>query len=80
MDAGDLRPEQARAVIDGTGPILDCQTKLVARMDALAWMSSDSAYLASVGARDALQDLFAGLEHPQPPERPRWARGDGDGA
>ena len=80
MDANDLRPEQARAVIDGTAPTLDYLTKLVARMDALAWKPSDPAYLAAVGARDALREFAEALEHPRPPGRPRWAWGDGDGA
>src|SRR5687768_12318825 len=61
VDANDLRPEQARAVIDGTAPTRDYLTKLVARMDELAWKSSDPAYVAAVRARDGLRELQAGL-------------------
>ena len=80
MDANDLRPEQARAVIDGTAPTLDYLAKLVARMDALAWKPSDPAYVAAVRARDGLRELRQALREPEPPELPRWARGDRDGA
>ena len=61
MDAKDPRPEQTRTVIDGTAPILDYLTKLAARMDALASKPNDPAYLAAIGARDALRELQAAL-------------------
>ena len=80
MNANDLRPEQARAVIDGTTPTLDYLTRLVARMDAQGWRPDCPAYVAALRTRDGLRELRAGLEHPGPPDLPRWAWGERDGA